>query len=862
MIGAVKDKLNNRKGFTLPEMLVALGIAVILLGLGLLAAVQYGDDLKRLEMDVKARQMFLVAQNRMAAADATGELRKFVAANAGSADKLGEGMIKRPSDMDASGVAGLDNGDYYYITYNPGDADTLAGSILKYMLPFGAINDALRTKGSYIIEYNINNAFIYGVFYTESESGLTYENVTELNAAGGRANTREGEKIRSEYRIGGQKAVVGYYGGTSAVNLEENTVATPVIKVENGDILKVEIFDPNYFHAPEEATSMLLTTVTLSIKGRESGQEEKMELLLDGDLFAPTKAVGQPEWWDVTNDSIMIDGENRECLKYTLQLDDISIPEGHFAAKFPEMIPGEDIAITAEVVSRTSSLGNSRDRVIVNSLFDQVVLDGTALDKEIAIAKIGCIRHLENLDPNVSGLPEALAPNDEERPITHIVRRAEQVRDLDWNAFPETCPSGDIRAHDTSALLAADSYHGISNSMLLSYAGLGENPVAIKNITIRPSGSGGHAGIFRAVEGLQKLTVSNLKLENINIAASATGHAGGLIGVVSGEGQVEVNGVNATGLTFNLGTGNSGGLIGAVTGKGSIGVSEVEINDLNFTNDDSGDIGGLIGHISCTAGAPRSEIRGVLLREMNTVVATNAHIGGLIGHITGASNVLIKECATAGFNMERISVGSSGGIIGRIAGNAAVQVKDSYSAGGVAKGAYAGVQTMGEGGGIVGAIDASVGEVKFEQCYSTCSVKGIVAGGGFVGADHSAQTLYEDCYVAGFVEDPIEGESIAGNFAGSMRGGTIRNVYFLAGINDLDEIGTGYYTGYKENEEEEADTIQAKTGEEMTYENSLSTETHPFALELSNQKYPFRPVNKTGATLAESEGVHYGDWPF
>ncbi|MDD2218375.1 MAG: type II secretion system protein, partial [Eubacteriales bacterium] len=796
-------KLNNKKGFTLPEVLVALGIVTVLLGLAMLAAVQYGGNLKQHEMDTNARQMFIAAQNRMTSAEATGELKKFEANNP---DKLGELMTKRPSDMDETDVAGIDAGEYYYITYNPGDSDTLEESILKYMLPFGAINDSLRTKGSYIIEYNIKNAFIYSVFYTESENGLSYNNVIDLNAAGGRANTRDGGEIRSEYQIEGQKTVVGYYGGTSAVNIEGNTVAAPMIKIKNGDILTVEIIDTNYFQIPEGGTDTLLTKVNLSIKGSESAKERSIELLLNDDAIAPTKAPGQPAWWSVEKINMSIDGKNTACLKYTLKLDNISIPEGHFAYILPEMIPGEDITITAESTSKTSSLGNNREKAIVNSLFKHVSIDKNDPAREAAVAEVSCTRHLQNLDSKVSGLPIALDKNNSERPIKYLVKGVRQTGDIDWNEFKAACPSGDIRAYGTtgvpSILLADDSYYGINNKWILSYVG---NNHFIKNVRMQPLNASDNAGIFKMVGETQRLAISDLNLENISITAS--------------------------------GTGDSGALIGAISAKGSVSLSEIKINGLNFTVSGAGDIGGLIGQISCAADAPQTAIAEVLITGIDIVVATNAHIGGAIGNIAGASKVSIKGCATADFDMTVGSAGACGGIIGMVSGVAEVQVAESYSAGNTSEGIYSSIKynltsNIDAAGGIVGAIENPAADASFDNCYSTCSVSGIEAG-GFVGSDNSGNTSYTDCYSTGLVK----GSGFQGAFAGKMSGGMIQNVYLLAGINDdISDVGEGDYIG-----EEEGETIQAKTWSEMASEGSSNTETHPYDNALTGQ-YPFRSV--------------------
>ncbi|MEG1315499.1 MAG: type II secretion system protein, partial [Anaerovoracaceae bacterium] len=149
---------NNKKGFTLTELLVTVGIIIILTAVSMVAVVHYMNNLKVTEMDATAREVFVAAQNHMTAAKASGQWDSFIKENATNDNALGTLMIKAPADKPAElewPVAGVnEKHSYRYIEYNPNKTDILDTSILQHMLPFGAIDEQVRNDSSYVIEYD------------------------------------------------------------------------------------------------------------------------------------------------------------------------------------------------------------------------------------------------------------------------------------------------------------------------------------------------------------------------------------------------------------------------------------------------------------------------------------------------------------------------------------------------------------------------------------------------------------------------------------------------------------------------------------------------------------------------------------
>ena len=110
----------SRAGFTLAEVLVALGILVALLGVAIPGVAAIRANLKMAELDAYAREIYVAAQNRLVALRSTGEL-----------DALPGSEMTEPSDFNATGLT-WDSSQYVYVT--PEDAGLLlpAGSIDVY----------------------------------------------------------------------------------------------------------------------------------------------------------------------------------------------------------------------------------------------------------------------------------------------------------------------------------------------------------------------------------------------------------------------------------------------------------------------------------------------------------------------------------------------------------------------------------------------------------------------------------------------------------------------------------------------------------------------------------------------------------
>lgn len=838
MRGKLHQKLNNESGFTLAETLVALAISAVLLAITIVGIIQYSRNMKLTEMDTTAKAIFIAAQNHLTQADASGELKRYREKALDKTDtsvmekNLGTLMGDRAPEDVPEGISWPSpNKDYYYIEYNTKTSTSVAnleGSILKYMLPFGAIDETVRADGKYIIEYNVKTATVYSVFYVagDEDTDFNYTDIIKINQDGGRADTAEGRHMRRDYSQG----IIGYYGGAMAGKLLSAQTSDLDLTIKNKDTLELSVIDPNYFNKATDGTTLVQTHLTLLVKGKESGNEEKFTLDLKDSTStsaAPTKKdENRNLWWSIKNVELNEagTGSTKTGVEYTITLDDITRPGGHFADICPSLMPGEDIIIKV-ISSSTTALATVREAEgLTNSLFESVKKDSEALKqgKKQSIASIGFLRHFENLDPEVSRLPkntDAVKDGAEElyKP-EYLVKKAEQTKDMDWahyfgsdsKALKSVYKSGLKEDAINAEKLADQSYFGIKNNQLTEYNGNGN---AISNVVIdnksKSEGNGyANAGLFRYIEvpgsgmTIEKLTLKDFKVSAVKNAATLAGEIQGA-GRAFTISEVLVDGGE---ISSSHAQGNSGGLIG--------------YSGVKLTVD------------NCTA--------------VVKSVATGARI------YISASDYKYA--------------GDAGGLIGEINGTGST-IRNSYSGGQTEDGKYKhddmadyNIRGVDMAGGLIGKVNAAGNTIT--DCYSTCSVyvdktgiEGTGYAGGLIGGELKAGTnTYRSCYATGYV-DGKPGQKLGAFIGKANAGDRFINCEYLEGIN------------VAEDGDERLDataTLQAPLIAGVSYGDMTTGEvkiTYAFDKTLKDSTYPFKTVNMTGIKeKVHAAGVHYGDW--
>lgn len=852
-----KDIKGRQGGFTFAELLIALGILSILLSIGMVALVKYQRLLKLTEMDATARSIFVAAQNHITAAKASGEWEGLVHQYEGNEIDayLGSNMEKKPSDYPA-GETWPDGGngdghEYRYLVYN-GEEDVLSNTILDIILPHGSLDEEIRREGCYVIEYDYETATVYGVFYTDSSKKFSYEldimGESGLNDTMGREPTSQGKEVRKNYKNTNGSIIIGYYGGAVANDLYATKLEPIEIQVDNGDTLKVTIKDNNYGKVVDGVK--VKTKISVTVTGEES--QTSVTSVLDTNTRGINLWNVGEEWWTYE--------EENGCRSYTLTLDDVTRQGRHFADLFPSLIPGENITIEAEAFSDQVLCTPVKAQAYTNSLFAanyQYEEDGVDASK----VTIGNVRHLQNLSPEVSNLPTEVSMGQGQFHPGRIVRKAEQIKSLNWDTFLSGATKKDIAIYSYEEIitqqkkLSEGKFYGITNLGLIEYEGNGHT---ISNFVLQADGNG-NVGLFSQVGAeivSQNLTVKNLVLDMfVSESNGGVGNAGTLVGQVTETGTFLGQNISVTNATVKAGSkGNSGGLIGKMS-SGKLEQCSVYLTDG----------GNLSGNNKTAAekyemGAYDSE-----KQSSGTQFAIGSS-GGVAGGLVGVmANTEITD-SFASVPVVTTDNGVAGGLAGETTGHQS-SITNSYTGGYTKSGYYSqfyGVSALGNNGvagGFIGKDTAGVTTIK--NCYSTISVYANVIG-GFTGITENGVKTYRNCYATGKVEG-VNDYSKKGPFIGEIREWDkvfAQQCYYLKESNKGLSSSVG---GVEALEYEELGTATSAFGGRSSGNRSVNTkkniESYSYDPTLKTVEYPFGLVTNTGAKEGDTHKVHYGDWP-
>lgn len=613
-------KYRNNRGFTLGEMLITVAITVILVAVSIINVVPYMWNLRLKDADQAAHEIYLAAQYHLNAAASTGALSTYTRDDIGQEDEL-----YKKSYYESAGAQNI-----YDIVVSP---DTEKPAILDEILPYGSVDETMRSGGSYIITYDYDSATVLGVFYSYAGRSYGYKFTSDvlksqkealkkaMASEKGNISSDEAKSFRRHFPDGKAGKTIGFYGGKDSDSAAVKSDA-PGLNIDNGDTLSALI------SLNKEQENLLLYG---------TGDQYYLQLKVYGTTSKETE-VKDLKLSDLTQQSSL-------SHTYSYILDAYQDKHGkdlkRFGKQFTNLYAGENITVSVSLVKEGNnntytSVSKVSNAVKTNSLFASLKNGNTA--------GISSIRHLENLGQyNYQKL---------------TVSGASQVTDLSFTKYKANLKTL-VNASDEGVF----TYEPVNLATSLTYDG----SYTSKNTTLQHTLSDittdvqGDGGVFGTLSGEKsQLKVTGLEVMNINVRA--TGHAGALLGQVKDDKasfkaeNVLVWDKTAEEAVQSTGAGtDAGGLIGHGSGSVTITNSAVSIYVQGKNN-----AGGLAGYAktlsvndSYSSGhtyqgkyVTQTEASAENGKQRYNIIAENGYAGGLAGY-ADAVNSLSNSYTTA-----------------------------------------------------------------------------------------------------------------------------------------------------------------------------------------------------------------------
>ena len=652
--GSAARKIISRNGMTMAEMLITVAIVIILMAVGFISLLQYQRLLAQIERDGYAKEMFIAAQNHLTMAKGTGYGLQYEDSNKDTVF----GMTDTSAGDDVRYLV-VEKGTINNKNINsPGGT----GTMIDVMLPFGSIDETVRSGGSYIIVYQPKAGRIVQVFFvTRGDGKFDYKQPlkdTDYATFKGMA----GDSKKSERRDY-NGAVIGWYGGDDTYGVPEDIYTNPTIIVENGETLSVIVKNPAKNEGPETGTVIKLIITGKTSKGKMAVTLKKKGGVNDGRL-----TVNSGTYTYVLDDI-------KHVSNSTLHFSELPL-QSNYEDNKTKLKPGEDLEIKAVIYNKDKFANICYSETVTeNSLFESIKPDA---DGKKSTAYIGAIRHLENLEEKVSGRESGTGTD------ATVIDKVRQTKNLTWTGI-SVC---DCKKKGGGDPKVYDGFRPVSTDNAIQYDGLRHRILRVKAV----SDENGNAGIFGKT--VSETEIKNLKLEDCRANGSA--NSGALVGelyhakvsnvVAYNTGYIK-NVVNNPTRSETVTGDNSGGLAGSMTGSSVLYCAAALVVDGDYN------AGGLIGKVNSTDGnnAVKNVIRASYSgghteygwyyddREKKddpiyNVTSSGGNAGGLLGD---AGNALIRYCYST-CSASGDANGSDGGFAGRSSG---AKIQDSYATG-------------------------------------------------------------------------------------------------------------------------------------------------------------------------------------
>ena len=623
---------NNRKGYSLSELLLVAAILVILLAVLIPNLFLMQKRLRQTELDSKAETVYMAVQNRLTYLYSAGREKLYDPAQDSSVRQLA-GI---PGDFDPdSGDKLNEDGIYAFVSGSTAAENIVTGDVLEADLAAGhwvieLVPYTYTDPDDPTATRKLTAATVYGVFYSEDRADVSTEyDFFAENGTGGDYDSY----LRSYNGRMRDGARLGYYGGAGAGGGSSTSSLTvsQVVLYSDEEIMTGAAICKK----PSSVVDPVIYTLTLS---DAAGHKSVVTYNDSNDSFL--NEDGSP--YTKGNITLSHVGQN---YTFTLTLDDLSKSSTRFKALYgTELDCGTELTFTVTAECPTDkTVEPSSKSDVGNSLF--------AKDSPAGTANLLCGRHLQNLEEG-SG-------------VSDTILTAQQKGDISFeegSEWFEAYGSGYFNGLTTITRLNAEgsttsvvpNFLPITNRQLNSLTGseadettLLKTAYTIRELTVN---SVGNAGLFASAGTDTWLTLTDLTLTGTRVT-STQGNAGGLIGAVQGASPVTLSGcrlylsqsagdipnyasdVNAESVLWIRGDATAGGLVGYNSGVLTIEGSSAS------TVAGSSVSGGLLG-----SNAGRVTLSG----SYADCYLYGEDAGGLIGSAR-SSNVSVSSCYAAGF---------------------------------------------------------------------------------------------------------------------------------------------------------------------------------------------------------------------
>ena len=439
----MKRRLNN-KGFSFGELMLVVALTIILTTMGAVGVISYQRRLKMMEVNETAKEIFLAAQNHLTGSWANGEWESVIKTK----QKTYFG-----TEGDIADVLTADDKhghEFYYVSNSHTDNPDILNDII---LPFGSIEEKVRTNGSYIIEYDAITATVYDVFYADGIVDITAEDAEFT------INNEDDLMARIRYALQNQSRgynsplYIGHYGeGMVPLGPARDYIA-PTVKVKDQENLWLEITDTNLLKYPD-------STLTLTFTGKISHATVSVRIPVDdiASEYVPYEAVPSDELYVSDTSITQVFYESPYLAKsekidntriYYVLLDSLTFDEdissmtgnvfGQFGKHFKNFtdkvygedglafINGEDVGVVATIYSPDTGK-SAKGTAIFNNLFHGILPTEEGTGNYYAL--IENPRHLQNLSREASGID--YIPSEDYDGNTFNFTGATMVHDIYW----------------------------------------------------------------------------------------------------------------------------------------------------------------------------------------------------------------------------------------------------------------------------------------------------------------------------------------------------------------------------------------------------------------------------------------------